>query len=274
MKIGVIGPNGQLGSELVRQGCVPIEGRFYSRIFPLEREIDKGKFDAIINCAAYTDVDGAETFGKRAVDINALGVSELTEIYAGYLVQMSTDYIFDGLGGPYSVNAPPNPISIYGWSKLGGELIVRRHKGPWLIIRTTILFSENQNNFVCKVIKQLEKGKTVTLYQPDLLGTPTYVPKLAKEIIRVIMQGYMGVAHIVGREKMTRLQFAQLIAHIFGFNPDDIQTSDEIPAGAPRPPRAGLISDHSGYRPIISHSAVDGLYELARRYEKGEIWKR
>lgn len=274
MKVAITGPDGQLGSELVRQGCIPLRGRFFSP--HLASAIDAIKPDAIINTAAHTAVDRCEDRIAVASDVNMRGVSFLSNWFDGYLIQISTDYIFDGLSGPYSPNDPPNPLSIYGWSKLGGELIARRHKGPWLIIRTTVLFSGANNNFVAKVVKRLEQGEKVILYQPNLIGTPTYVPALGEEIIRLVKEEYTGVAHVAGRVHMTRLEFARLIACAFGFDPNDIEPVDTIDASyqaAPRPYKAGLVSDHDGFRPVNSHSAADGLRELAERYKRGEIWR-
>jgi dTDP-4-dehydrorhamnose reductase len=264
MKIAVTGPKGQLGSELVRQGCVPLYGRLSTKF--LIEEIDRQRPDVIINCAAMTDVDGCETNALRAMDVNAAGVEHLSQNFTGYLIQISTDYIFDGRSGPYAPNDPPNPISIYGWSKLGGELITRRHRGPWLIVRTTILFSQAANNFVMKVVKQLAEGAKVLLYQPDLVGTPTYAPALSEEIIRLVKAEVIGLAHIAGDRVMSRYDFGQAIARAFDFDPGGIIASDAYPGGAPRPAKAGLLSDHDKYRPVYSHSAIAGLRELAKRY--------
>lgn len=274
MKIAVTGPNGQLGSELVSQGwCIPLYGRLITAEFWEEYKIISP--DVIINCAAKTGVDDCEGNIFETVDTNATYIGGILNSFQGYFVQISTDYVFDGKAGPYCPTDPPNPISIYGWSKLGGELVTRRHKGPWLIIRTTVLFSESENNFVAKIIRQLAQGKQVTLYQSGMTGTPTYVPALAEEILRIVEEGYTGVAHIAGRKTMSRLEFARLAAYTFGFDPDDIIPSDSItvPYPAPRPYRGGLICDHSERKPIRSHSAAQGLEELARLYKKGEIWK-
>ncbi len=271
MKIAVTGAKGQLGSELVRQGCIPLQGRL--PFTETQTEIKAMNPYAIINCAAMTNVDGCENRVDAACFTNTNCVDWLSLWFKGYLVQISTDYIFDGLSGPYSPNDAPNPLSIYGWSKLGGELIARRHREPWLIIRTTILFSQSTNNFVYKIVKQLEQGKKVMMYQPGLIGTPTYVPDLAKEVIRIVKAEYTGVAHIAGNRSMTRLFFAQMIAQAFGFNSDDIVPVDGKPTGAPRPPIAGLVCDHSGYSPVNGHSAKEGLWELAGKYKRGEIWK-
>ncbi len=263
MKIAVTGASGQLGSELVSQGCISLGGRLMSE--KMISDIETIKPDAIINCAAMTDVDGCEKDIMMAVATNTAGVEFLSQKFKGYLVQISTDYVFDGGNGPYGVRDAPNPIGIYGWSKLGGELVMRRHRGASLIIRTTNLFSSTKNNFVAKVLAQLAAGKSITMYSPDLSGTPTYVPALAAEILRMVHENYTGLAHVVGQKVLTRLEFAMHVAATFGYNADWTQPTDDAPTGAPRPMKAGLICDHSGYCDVMSHDFVDGLQELSKQ---------
>ncbi|MHC4635764.1 MAG: SDR family oxidoreductase [Planctomycetota bacterium] len=134
VKIAVTGPRGQLGRELVKQGAAPLPGLLMSE--EMTANIELIKPDAIINCAAMTDVDGCEKDILMAAAVNTAGVEYLSYRFPGYLIQISTDYVFDGENGPYGVRDTPSPISIYGWSKWGGELVTRRHRGPSLIIRT------------------------------------------------------------------------------------------------------------------------------------------
>jgi dTDP-4-dehydrorhamnose reductase len=94
--------------------------------------IETIKPDAIINCAAMTNVDGCEKDVLQAAATNTAGVKYLSYRFSGYLIQISTDYIFDGRFGPYSVRDAPSPINFYGWSKLGGELAAQRHCGRLL----------------------------------------------------------------------------------------------------------------------------------------------
>ncbi len=264
MKIAVTGPTGQLGSELVRQGGIPLRGRLMSE--EMTANIEEIKPDAIINCAAMTDVDGCEKNILQAAATNAAGVEYLSYRFPGYLIQISTDYVFDGQSGPYVVRDAPNPINIYGWSKLGAELIAQRHRGPSLIVRTTILFSTTNNNFVAKIVKQLRQGATINLYSPDMTGTPTYVPMLATEILRMVQAGYVGCSHVAGRPAVTRLEFARHIADVFGYDPLWI-IPDYTPLAdmAPRPLKAGLFCDHSGYRSVDGHNWLDGLEELSKQ---------
>jgi dTDP-4-dehydrorhamnose reductase len=264
MKIAVTGPSGQLGRELVEQGAIPLRGRLLSE--EMTASIEAIKPDAIINCAAMTDVDGCEVSVLMAAATNADGVRYLSQRFDGYLIQISTDYVFDGREGPYGVRAAPNPIGIYGWSKLGGELVAKRHRGLSLIIRTTILFSATNNNFVAKIVKQLRRGGKIELYSPDIMGTPTYVPALAAEILRMAKAEYGGIAHIAGRQSVSRFNFACHIAETFGYDPDVINpVYGRSIASALRPQRAGLICDHNGYRPVTGHNWLDGLIELSKQ---------
>jgi dTDP-4-dehydrorhamnose reductase len=244
MKISVTGPKGQLGSELVRQGAIPLHGRLMSE--EMTANIEAIKPDAIINCAAMTDVDGCEKDTLMAAAVNMAGVEYLSYRFPGYLIQISTDYVFNGQHGPYGVRDEPSPINIYGWSKLGGELIMRRRRGLSLIIRTTILFSSADNNFVAKIVKQLRQGDKINMYNPDIIGTPTYVPALAAEIMWVVQGEYKGIAHIAGSPSVSRLEFAREIANAFGYDPALITPNYGEIDGAPRPQKAGLICDHDG----------------------------
>jgi dTDP-4-dehydrorhamnose reductase len=263
MKIAVTGPNGQLGRELVKQGAIPLRGYLMSE--EMTAGIEAIKPDAIINCAAMTDVDGCEKNIFQAVATNTAGVEWLSYRFPGYLVQISTDYVFNGKTGPYGVRDSPSPINIYGWSKLGSELVARSHRGPSLIIRTTILFSSANNNFVAKIVRQLRRGKEVTLYNPEIMGTPTYVPALATEILRIVRAKYTGIAHVAGYPNIKRLEFARDIATRWGYDPALIVPSLGKASGAPRPQKAGLICDHNKYGKIVSHNYIDGLNDLAKQ---------
>jgi dTDP-4-dehydrorhamnose reductase len=262
VKIAVTGPSGQLGRELVKQGAIPLHGLLMSE--EMTASIETIKPDAIINCAALTDVDYCQKNILQAAATNAAGVAYLSYRFGGYLIQISTDYIFDGKNGPYGVRDTPNPINIYGWSKLGGELAIRHHR-PSLIIRTTILFSNANNNFVAKIVKQLKRGGTINIYNPEISGTPTYVPTLAAEILRIVRAEYEGVAHIAGAPCVSRLEFSRQIADAFGYDPTVIVSNYEVIDGAPRPKQVGLICDHDGYQPISLHGYKEGLVELSKK---------
>lgn len=265
MKIAVTGPNGQLGRELVKQGAIPINGLLMSQ--EMTANIEAIKPGTIINCAALTDVDYCERHIHQASIVNASGVQYLSDTFGGYLIQISTDYVFDGRDGPYGVRDAPNPINIYGWSKLGGELAIKQHAALSLIVRTTILFSSANNNFVAKIVSQLRRGGIINMYNPDITGSPTYVPALATEIMRVIEAKYCGIVHIAGTQSVatSRLNFARDIAKIFNYDPSLIVGNHNYIDAAPRPRHAGLICDHSEYGMINSHAWLDGLTELSKQ---------
>jgi hypothetical protein len=113
-------------------------------------------------------------------------------------------------------------------------------------------------------------NKIINLYNPEIIGTPTYVPALAAEILRIVRAEYEGVAHIAGNPSVSRLNFAREIASVFGYDPVVIMPKYEIfdsvarPKVAPRPQLAGLICDHDGYRHIDNHHYQWGLLELSK----------
>ena len=250
-RIAVTGSRGRLGSELVRWGCMPLTANItdYSA---LSREISYLSPDVVINCASYTDVDGCENAPRKAAEVNTYGVYLLSQAFDGKLIYISTDYIFDGQSGPYTEEAAPNPISIYGWSKLGGELVLRNRPNA-LIVRTTILFDQFSNNFVTAVIKRLLSGETVTAPN-SLYGSPTYVPHLAEAILKAV--NLTGIINIAGNRVMSRLKFVQMIAEIVG---QGAIQDGPITGTAPRPLNAGLDVGKAQLLGLPIYDPLDGV---------------
>ncbi|MEI6684090.1 MAG: dTDP-4-dehydrorhamnose reductase [Bacteroidota bacterium] len=200
MKILVTGSNGQLGNEL-RTLAPGYPG--YSFIFTdidelditREEDVDQLVKDekpaVIINCAAYTAVDKAETDEQSAFLINASSAGILARTAAKFnalLIHISTDYVFDGKSYlPYREDDPTNPVSRYAMSKYAGELAVQAFASRALIIRTSWLYSEFGHNFVKTVMKYgRERGEMKIVF--DQTGTPTYARDLAKVILEIIPQ--------------------------------------------------------------------------------------
>ena len=102
--------------------------------------IKKFQPDILLNCAAITNVDAAEKYPDIANDVNALSIKNILQLFDGLFIQISTDYVFDGKDGPFTEDAPTNPINHYGKSKLYGEKIIKENAKDWLIIRTNVLF--------------------------------------------------------------------------------------------------------------------------------------
>jgi dTDP-4-dehydrorhamnose reductase len=198
VKILITGSNGQLGNEIrVLAGDYPDFDFIYTDIDelditnPLEVEIFfiKNQPQVVINCAAYTAVDKAETDESKALLINATAVANLAKSAAGVgalIIHISTDYVFDGKSYlPYIETDKINPLSSYGRTKLAGENAVQLNATKGIILRTSWLYSAFGNNFVKTMMKYGIERDTLNVVF-DQIGTPTYARDLAKVILDII----------------------------------------------------------------------------------------
>ena len=171
-------------------------------------------FAVCINAAAYTDVDGAETNKEFAYTINATAVETLAKAckqHGCWLVHISTDYVFDGtLDRPYTPEDTPNPLNVYGASKLAGEQAIEVVGGTHSIVRTSWLYSQYGNNFYTKLLAQVNAGKTLHV-TADQKGCPTRAEDLAAHLLTGIANQQLakGISHYCGSEVMTWLEFAR-----------------------------------------------------------------
>ena len=142
-----------------------------------------------INCAAYTAVDKAETEAEKAFEINATGAKNLAQVcndHDAILIHVSTDFVFDGeKNEPYTETDAANPISVYGASKLQGEVEIQQALKGHFIIRTSWLYSEYGNNFMKTMLRLAETRDGISVVS-DQIGTPTYAGDLAEIIIQII----------------------------------------------------------------------------------------
>lgn len=266
MKIGVTGPRGRLGSELVRQGCVPINADVTNPL-NLQAALMDLKPEVIIHCAAKTNVDMCEFSPVTTTEVNVGGACSVTALFRGPVVYISTDYVFDGEAGPYTEEDKPNPISVYGWSKLGGEIVLKnRHNPDDLIIRTTVLFDNGDNNFVTRIAKKLLDGETIQL--PDkLFGSPTYVPHLAEAILAAIDKNVSGILNLAGDWVMSRFDLGQHVARLLDIPAKNIERG-EVTGRAPRPLQAGLILDKAKKIGLPIYDPSIGVREVLDALEK------
>jgi dTDP-4-dehydrorhamnose reductase len=266
MIIGVTGHRGRLGQELIRRGCIPIKADVtnFKQLGDVIRQVTP---DVVVHCASRTNVDMCESAAISTAKINMGGTLELTQVFDGKIVYISTDYIFDGENGPYSEDDKPNPISIYGWSKLGGEIVIRNTHNPnHLIVRTTVLFDGKTNNFVTKVIEQLLLYQTIPL--PDtLIGSPTYVPHLAEAILKAIEMDLSGTINISGDLVISRYRFGQKIAELLNISPKRI-ISGPVTGQAPRPLNAGLKIDKAKSFCLPIYDPMIGVKKVIYALEK------
>lgn len=206
--------------------------------------------DTVVNCAAFTDVDGCENRRELAWRVNAGGVENLIAALQNTscrLIHISSDYVFDGTAGPYSEEQPPKPINYYGQTKLDAERIIGKSNLPWTIVRTNVLFGNTtlqKASFVRWVIEKLRHFETISVVN-DQFGNPTWSYGMAEAINIIIEKDARGLYHYAGTDYLDRFEFALKIAEIYGLNPLLIRktTTRALNQPAPRPFRAGLICD-------------------------------
>lgn len=226
-----------------------------------------GAVDVIINCAAWTDVDGAEKKKNydKVMAVNLRGAANLRQAFKGLLVQISTGFVFNGMDGPNNEQDTAEPVNVYGWSKFGGEQAARMRE-PTLIVRTLDLFGAHENgnshtDFVRQIRDVLELDQEKDL--PDnLYGSPTYIPHLAQALLQAIDGETTGVVHISGDVTLSRFEWGRRIAEVFDLDPGLIKPTSEIAGVAPRPLKGGLNVDKAKGLGLPIYSPVDGLHAL------------
>lgn len=194
---------------------------------------------AVINCAAFTDVEGAERRCDEAWKLNAEAPGMLARLCAErniVLIHVSTDYVFDGLSGsPYSESAVPAPKSVYGRTKLAGEKAVEESGADYVIVRTSWLYSEYGRNFVRTMLRLGDKEDAVRVVN-DQTGSPTYASDLARFIIRLLNEApdFRGTVNYSGSGECTWYELARTLleGRRAGVEPC---TTAQYGAAAPRP---------------------------------------
>lgn len=262
-KIGVFGAKGKLGSELVKLGCTPIDADV-TITGSIVNTLKDTNFEAVVNCAAFSDVDGCQENPLKAYRINGLAPQNISDCFSGKIVQISTDYIFDGQSGPYDEAATANPQNTYGFSKFMAELGMRLVKNS-LVIRTTILYDNKNSSFVKKVYDKLKPPSTpVTL--PELFGNPTYIPHLAKAILYCIEKDHSGIINVSGTTYLSRYEMGKKISEKFGFDQNLVQKG--IAWGeAKRGQYMGFVLKRAEALGIPLFSFDDGLNEFKNNVE-------
>lgn len=250
MNILITGCNGQLGNEMqVLQKQHPRHTFFNTDVQELDitdaaaigRFVADNAIDGIVNCAAYTAVDKAESNEELCRLLNAVAPGYLAEAIAdrgGWMIQVSTDYVFDGTNHrPYVETDPVCPNSVYGRTKLEGERRVRKLCPNSMIIRTAWLYSTYGANFV-KTMMRLGREKEQLGVIFDQVGTPTYARDLAVAIFAAVEKGIVpGIYHFSDEGVISWYDFTKAIhrlAHIGGCQVRPLLTS-EYPTPASRP---------------------------------------
>jgi dTDP-4-dehydrorhamnose reductase len=182
-------------------------------------KIEGARPEIVINVAAYTDVDGCELDEKKAFAINAEGMRHVASgaLRCGAkVVYLSTDYIFDGeKREPYAENDPPNPLNLYGRSKLKGEQYLQELVKDRLIVRTQWLYGKYGNNFVRSILRQAKEKEVLSIVN-DQIGSPTYTVDLSKVISALIQCDARGIFHVANSDLCTWYTFGQAILKLSG----------------------------------------------------------
>jgi dTDP-4-dehydrorhamnose reductase len=234
MRIMLVGKYGQLGWELERTCatlgevvCIDYPDIDLSEAKSTRETIQRIKPDLIINAAAYTNVDKAESEPELVRRVNAFApkiMAEELKKLNGALIHYSTDYVFDGTkGSSYVESDQPNPLNIYGSTKLEGEQFIKEVSGSYLILRTSWVYSLNQGGFVSKVMQWARQEETLRIVD-DQIGSPTSARMLAEATSQLIAQGRMdkieyirentGLYHLAGGGACSRFEWAEEILEL------------------------------------------------------------
>ena len=225
-KILVLGSSGQIGmalkNDLDKWSDVTFLNRKdldFANIESLRNKLNDLKPNFIINAAAYTNVDKAEEFQENAFQVNSKAVDKLSKLansIGAALIHFSTDYVFDGQKStPYTEIESPNPISIYGKSKLEGEQSIQENCSKFLILRTSGVISRNNDNFISKIRKLSETKKELSVINDQItaINSSSYISKATSTILKKIEdnienENRWGIYHMSGNEPGSWFDFA------------------------------------------------------------------
>lgn len=273
MKVLLTGASGQLGRCV--QDVFPKEWQLFAfnsqelditNLEQVESTFETIKPDAVINAAAYTKVDQAESEADLAFRVNATGVYHLalcSKKHGSRLIHISTDYVFDGTKRePYTETDPTNPINVYGQSKLAGENLALATHINTLILRTSWVFSEYGNNFL-KTMLRIGGNNSELRIVSDQVGTPTYAGDIANAIIHLLKnhQEERGILNVSGKDICSWADFAKLI----------YQAASQVNPQYPVPKVTGILTKEyptAARRPLYSvlsrSRAIDLLIPIVK----------
>lgn len=233
MKILVTGARGMLGRYLVGMlSNLPVAGNAGLEVTATDREqldithlqntfrfVSDCKPDVIVNCAAFTNVDACETQVSDAFAVNTTGAKNVAmagKEVGAKIVHISTDYVFDGSKmDSYGETDKPNPLSVYGKSKLEGERAIQEIADNYAILRTAWVFGPYRRNFVTAILERGKKDRKVSVVI-DQHGSPTYTADLSQAVWNVISQDVRGLYHFTNTGRCSRYDWAKKIFELTG----------------------------------------------------------
>ena len=276
----VTGSTGQLGSDVVKE----LLKRGYSTLSPNRSELTlcsednirnyilNSNCEAIVHCAAYTQVDKAEDEKDLCIKINATAtkhIAKCAKILDIPMIYISTDYVFDGTkDGKYTENDETNPINIYGESKLAGEKYVQEILDKYYIVRTSWVFNINGKNFI-ETMLRLSKANNQLSIVNDQIGSPTYTKDLSRLLVDMLETSKYGLYHATNEGYCSWYEFANTIFKLANINIDiKAINSNEYASRAKRPLNSKLSKDkliEYGFKPLPHWEDALKDYLIRRR---------
>lgn len=270
----VVGANGMLGRDMMSligdsARGVDIDQIDITSLDSVEKVLKELKPETVINCAAYTDVDGCESNTETAMQVNGEGVAHLAMVsreIGARLVHVSTDYVFDGgKGSPYVEDDAPCPLGVYGESKLAGELNAAFNPDH-LIVRTQWLYGLHGKNFV-ETMLRLAAEKDQLAVVDDQIGSPTWTVDLAQAIMALLKTDQRGIYHAANSGFCSWNDFAKAIFEESGITITvNGMTTDELNRPARRPLYStldcGKLQRDSGFQPQPWRTALKSYLSL------------
>lgn len=286
MKYLITGAGGQLGSEWVKY--LETTGEEFKAFTSKElnitlhdtvmRVVVQYQPDVIVNCAAYTNVDGAESEPEKAFMVNKTGVENLVDACIASnckLVHYSTDYIFSGNSSDaerypdgYPEDAEFDPINVYGKSKFAGEEVIKKKNMDALIIRVSWLCSSKGKNFVNTMLRLGHEKNRISVVD-DQIGSPSFTFDVVKKTHFLISKRVDGIFHITSRGKISWADFAEEIFHQSALKVGVVRiSSDLFPVKAKRPAFSLLSTKKLSESGLEIHDWKDGLHQLLENRDK------
>lgn len=256
MKILITGANGMLARALIKHCLIAGDEVFaFTRkelditdAEAIQKAVAAAKPDALINCAAYTDVDGCETNDERCFAVNSYAVEKLASACGKnhcVFVTVSTDYVFDGKSSEfYTEDDLTSPLSVYGKAKRDGEIRAQNENEDSIIVRAGWIFGEGGTNFLSRMPEFLSQGRSIKAIS-DSYGTPTYAKDLAIRLRELAELNVPGIYHVANSGNGASFDsFAEKLCEIKGYDKGLIEavSTNELKRPAPRPRSSKLAS--------------------------------